>query len=124
MIIYEYSGQSVDRYIDHPSKIPSTPSKIQVFFDGKYRPISKGLDMWPQLRIGLSIEEESFISDAKSLLEDKDMLIFKKDLQGETTEIIWYFLFSHIKQSRDRLKKMIQNIFRTECKIKDDISVR
>ena len=123
-ILYEYKDSSYKRYINHPSKIPERPSKIKSFFDGGYRPSAKGVEIWPQIKVGISVDPETFIADLRSLLEDQEMTVFIKDIQAEETEIIGYFLYSHGKQDRTRLKNTIENHLKRRCKIEECVSVR
>ena len=124
MVIYEYLVKSNHCYIDHPKKIPDVPSKIQKFFNGRWRPSSKGTVIWPQIKLGLSVDHETFLTDAQCLLEDKDMKIFKKDLQTEHTEITGYLLFSHRLQNKERLKKTIEDNLLSQVGVKDPIAMR
>ena len=52
------------------------------------------------------------------------MFIFLKDLQAESTEIVGYFLFSHIKQNKDRLKNTIQSFLLKRLDINEQVSIR
>ena len=111
-------------YISSPSKIPDTPSKFQKYFDGKYRPASKGATIWPQIKLGIEIDQEVFLADAKSLLEDHDMSLFLKDLQSEQTETLGYFLFSHGQQCRLRLKNTISTHLKKQRGVDELLSIR
>ena len=80
--------------------------------------------MWPQIKLGLSIDHETFITDAQCLLEDKDMKIFEKDLQTEHTEITGYLLFSHRLQNKERLKKTIEDNLLSQVGVRNPIAMR
>ena len=124
MVLYEYKDRSCKRYINHPSKIPERPSKMKSYFDGGFRPASKGVDIWPQIKIGITTDPETFIADLRSLLEDLEMTVFMKDIQAEETETIGYFLFSHGKQDRNRLKNTIEYHLKERYNIRERVSVR
>ena len=123
LLLYKYICRENSSFINSASKIPDTPSKFQTYFYGKCRPDSKGIIVWPLIKVGVSIDPEVFITDAKCLLEDLEMTIFMKDLQSEETEVLGYFLFSHSRQCRARLRIMIEGELK-KMGIKDIISVR
>lgn len=103
-VLYGYKDASNARYLKLPVKLPETPSKMQEFFFGRYRPGTSSTTIWPDVRIGFNIDPETFFSDAKSLLEDKGNYgIYKKEIQAAETADAGFFLFSHVYQDRARL---------------------
>ena len=126
LLIFEHNDCKNKRYICSPQQIPETPTNIQTFFDGNYRPGPTQQIIWFQVKIGLDIPEESnFFLDAKCLFDDKKKhAIYRKDLQVPVTETIGYFLYSHGKQNRDRLMETLNYLLRECYKIKYPISVR
>ena len=126
MLIFEFNDATNKRYISLPQQIPETPQNIKAFFDGYFRPKPDAQVIWVQLKIGIDIpEEENFFIDAKCLFEDKNKhALFKKDLQVCETETVGYFLFSHPKQSKDRLYSMLSNLLVTNYKVTQPISIR
>ena len=109
-----------------PQQIPETPTSIQEFFDGNYRPKPEQQIIWFQLKIGVDTKEESnFFLDAKCLFDDKKKhALYRKDLQVPETEVIGYFLYSHGKQNRDRLMKTISFLLKECYKVNHPISIR
>ena len=123
LVVYEYLLESERWYKwtwQHSKKI----SRIKTYFNGGYCPASKGVDIWPLMKLGITTDPEIFIADAKCLLEDKYMSIFMKDLQAESTETVGYFLFSQRKQNRDRLKDTIQYYLKICLGIEEELSIR
>ena len=122
LLLYKYKDSSNTSFINRPTAIPSVPSKIKNFFHGKYRPRQDAHQLWPEIKIGINMDEESFFEDAKCLLNDKGIgMIFKKDLQAEETQEIGFFLFSNLFQDRKRqcetLRKVIKKEFKFEPRL-------
>ena len=126
LLIFEHDDPKNERYISSPQQIPDTPSNLQKFFDGNYRPGPAQQIIWFQVKLGLDINDESnFFLDAKCLFDDKKKhAIFRKDLQVPATETIGYFLYSHGKQNRERLMETLNYLLKDCYKIKYPISIR
>ena len=107
--LYEYMDKANKKFINNPTQIPETPSKIKSFFHGRYRPNSKSITIWPDVKVGFNIEPETFFEDVTALFQDtKTFGLFKKDLQAEETEEIGFLLFSSRQHDVQRLRKTIQ----------------
>ena len=126
MLIFDFNDSSNKRYLSAPQQIPETPQNIKAFFDGSYRPKPDAQVIWIQLRIGIDLPEaDNFFIDAKCLFDHKGKhALFKKDLQVCETETVGYLLFSHPKQSRDRLQSMLTSLLLTNYKVRHPISIR
>ena len=126
LLIFEHGDTSNKRYISSPQQIPDTPTTIQEFFDGNYRPKREKQIIWFQLKIGIDTKEESnFFLDAKCLFDDKKKhALFRKDIQAPETEVIGYFLYSHGKQNRERLMELLSYLLKECYKIRHPVSVR
>ena len=112
-------------FINHPDKIPDTPSKIKEYFHGRYRPNAKAMTIWPDIKIGFNTEEDSFFEDCSALLGEKgEFGLYKKDIQAEETEEVGFLLFSTQQHDKKRLRTAI--IKRTEetYKFKPELSLR
>ena len=126
LLIFDYKNLKNTRYLSSPQQIPATPTSIQEFFDGKYRPNKAQQVIWVQLRIGIDVPEPSnFFIDAKCLFDDKKKhALFLKDLQVPETETIGYFLYSNGKQSRERLAECYNALLPSYYKNNNKVSVR
>ena len=125
MVIFKYKDKSNTTYITRPNQIPDTPSKVKHFFHESHRPRSEAHQVWPELKIGLSVDIESFTGYAKCLLEDKRLgFLFKKDLQAEETEDIGFFLFSNRFQDTKRVTSSIQREIMKTYTFKPDLNLR
>ena len=116
LLLFKYKDKTNTSFINRPTQIPDTPSKIKNFFYGRYRPKTEAYQMWPEMKIGINMEPEVFFEDVKCLLEDKRLgALYKKELQAEDTEEIGFFLFSNKFQDRKRqmnsISKRIQKEF-------------
>jgi len=123
--VFKYKDKTNTSYLSRPDQIPETPSQVKAFFHGSYRPKSDSYQIWPELKIGLSMDIENFIGDAKCLLEDKKLgALYKKDLQAEETEDIGFFLFSNRFQDTKRLANSIKLEIGRQFKFVPDLNLR
>ena len=101
---------------------------MKTYFFGRWRPASKDVTMWPEIKIGFDIEPENFFSDASALLNDKgeegDYRLYEKELQAAETEIIGFFLFSTDRQDRSRLRKAIRREANKEFNVEPEFVLR
>ena len=123
--VFKYKDKTNTSFLSRPDQIPETPSQVKAFFHGSYRPKSDSYQIWPELKIGLSMDIENFIGDAKCLLEDKKLgALYKKDLQAEETEDIGFFLFSNRFQDTKRLANSIKLEIGRQFKFVPDLNLR
>ena len=126
--IYVYKDDRNRTFINNSTQIPEIPSKMKTYFFGRWRPASKDVTMWPEIKIGFDIEPENFFSDASALLNDKgeegDYRLYEKELQAAETEIIGFFLFSTDRQDRSRLRKAIRREANKEFNVEPEFVLR
>ena len=123
--LYEYMDERNMKFLNDPTQIPETPSKIKVFFHGRYRPSSKAVTIWPDVKIGFNIEPENFFEDVTALFQDTQTCgVFKKDLQAAETEEIGFLLFSTRQHDVKRLKKTIQDCTNETYNFKPELCLR
>ena len=125
LILYKYKDKNNKSFIVRPDQIPDTPSRVKEFFHGNYRPRSDAHQIWPELKLGINMDVENFISDSKCLLEDKHLgMLYKKDLQAEETEDIGFFLFSNRFQDAKRLTTSIKKEINANFKYTPELNLR
>ena len=127
LVIYKYKDKSCTSYINRPTQIPETPSKMREFFSGRYRPKRDFQTIWMEIKIGINSEPENFFEDARCLLEDKpgqEDYIYKKDLQAEVTSEIGFFLFSNQWQDRKRLTSSIKKRIEEDLKFSPEFTLK
>ena len=125
LLLYKYKDKTNTSFINRPTSIPTVPSKVKNFFHGRYRPKQDAHQIWPELKIGINMDSESFFEDAKCLLEDKGLgMIFKKDLQAEDTEEIGFFLFSNAYQDKKRQTETLKRLIKEKFKFEPRLNLR
>lgn len=127
LVIYKYKDRSCTSYINRPTQIPETPSKIREFFFGRYRPKRESQTIWMEIKIGINSEPDNFFEDARCLLVDKpgqEDCIYKKDLQAEVTSEIGFFLFSNQWQDRKRLTASIKKKVQEDLKFTPEFTLK
>ena len=125
LLLFKYKDKTNTSFINRPTQIPDTPSKIKNFFHGKYRPKTEAYQIWPEIKIGINLDPEVFFEDVKCLLEDKKLgALFKKELQAEETEEIGFFLFSNRFQDKKRQMKSISKRIVGEFKFTPTFNLR
>ena len=61
LLLFKYKDKTNTSFINRPTQIPDTPSKIKNFFHGKYRPKTEAYQIWPEIKIGINIDPEFFL---------------------------------------------------------------
>ena len=123
--IMKFKDKSNRSFIQDPSDLPTSPSKIKEYFSCNFKARKEESFVWPELRIGFNIDADEFLADVKILLRDKgDFSIFLKDIQAEQIETVGYFLFTSQGHDKQRIVRRLTALAESQYREKITIALR
>ena len=118
-VVFKYKDKTNTKRITTASQMPLVLSKMKEYFDGRYRPSTKAMDVWTEIKIRFNADRKTLMEDLKYLLkENGEFLLYPK----AKTYVFGYLLFSVRSIERERLIETIQMYELDELNVKLEIN--